>query len=301
MNFKQLEYFCAVVEAESISLASRSLHISQPPISRQIAMLEDELGAPVFVRSSKGVRLTQSGELLYNKSQALLQDFHSMFNSIRDVNSGLKGLIKIGVIYSNLSLLLDYMKQFRTEYPQIDFYIRPGAPKELLSELENGTLHILFMRNLSSHSSHFSEKILGENALELVMTAELDPAPELDAIPMEMLRDCNMVLLQSDDPWGYSDRLIKECSSRNIQLRVVCQSYDTPMQLDLIQAGFGIGYLPNTVVKMYPNLNLYTKPIENFNIKTYPSLIWNQHLTYSSCVKLFISQFDVLDQTITIG
>ena len=61
MNFKQLEYFVAVAEAKSISKAARKLHVAQPPISRQIAMLEDELKVCLFLRTNKGVELTEAG------------------------------------------------------------------------------------------------------------------------------------------------------------------------------------------------------------------------------------------------
>ena len=61
MKLQQLEYFCAVAEEGSISGASRRLHVAQPPVSRQIALLEDELGTALFIRGSKGVRLTQAG------------------------------------------------------------------------------------------------------------------------------------------------------------------------------------------------------------------------------------------------
>ena len=63
MNFKQLEYFVAVAEAKSISKAARKLHVAQPPISRQIAMLEDELKVCLFLRTNKGVELTVEVQL----------------------------------------------------------------------------------------------------------------------------------------------------------------------------------------------------------------------------------------------
>jgi len=74
MNLKQLEYFSAVAEAKSISLAARNLHVAQPPISRQLALLEDELGVCLFLRTNKGVELTEAGRSLYRQSQNLFQD-----------------------------------------------------------------------------------------------------------------------------------------------------------------------------------------------------------------------------------
>ena len=74
MNFKQLEYFSAVAEAKSISKAARALHVAQPPISRQLSMLEDELGVCLFLRNNKGVELTEAGRSLYQQSQHMFDN-----------------------------------------------------------------------------------------------------------------------------------------------------------------------------------------------------------------------------------
>jgi len=117
MNLKQLEYFSAVAEAKSISLAARNLHVAQPPISRQLALLEDELGVCLFLRTNKGVELTEAGRSLYRQSQNLFQDMRMIVDSVRDINAGMRGLLKIGMIYSNISIALQYLKEFRAQYP----------------------------------------------------------------------------------------------------------------------------------------------------------------------------------------
>ena len=68
MNFKQLEYFSAVAEAKSISAAARKLRVAQPPVSRMIATLEDELGVCLFLRNNKGIELTEAGVCLYHQT-----------------------------------------------------------------------------------------------------------------------------------------------------------------------------------------------------------------------------------------
>ena len=65
MTIRQLEYFCATVEEGSVSAAARKLHVAQPPVSRQIALLEQEFGTILFHRGNKGMRLTEAGESLY--------------------------------------------------------------------------------------------------------------------------------------------------------------------------------------------------------------------------------------------
>jgi DNA-binding transcriptional LysR family regulator len=292
MNLKQLEYFSAVAEAKSISLAARNLHVAQPPISRQLALLEDELGVCLFLRTNKGVELTEAGRSLYRQSQNLFQDMRMIVDSVRDINAGMRGLLKIGMIYSNISIALQYLKEFRAQYPQVELYVRLGSPGDLLEDLNKGDLHLLFLRSSSERGSGLHERILGEDPLELVMIRELDPAPDQASVPLEALKGVPMCLLRSDDLWGYSNYLIKECQRQGFTPNTTFRCYDTPMAMQLVQAGFGVSYLPRSIVETQPHSGLYTKPIQGISVLSYPTLVWSSNLYYASCVKRFLAMFE---------
>ena len=292
MNLKQLEYFSAVAEAKSISLAARDLHVAQPPISRQLALLEDELGVCLFLRTNKGVELTEAGRSLYRQSQNLFQDMRMIVDSVRDINAGMRGLLKIGMIYSNISIALQYLKEFRAQYPQVELYVRLGSPGDLLEDLNKGDLHLLFLRSSSERGSGLHERILGEDPLELVMIRELDPAPDQASVPLEALKGVPMCLLRSDDLWGYSNYLIKGCQRQGFTPNTTFRCYDTPMAMQLVQAGFGVSYLPRSIVETQPHLGLYTKPIQGISVLSYPTLVWSSNLYYASCVKRFLAMFE---------
>lgn len=292
MNFRQLEYFSAVAEAKSISLAARNLHVAQPPISRQLALLEDELGVCLFLRTNKGVELTEAGRSLYQQSQNLFQDMRTIVDSVRDINAGMRGLLKIGMIYSNISIALQYLKEFRAQYPQVELYVRLGSPGDLLEDLNKGDLHLLFLRSSSERGSGLHERILGEDPLELVMIRELDPAPDQASVPLEALKGVPMCLLRSDDLWGYSSYLIKECQRQGFTPNATFRCYDTPMTMQLVQAGFGVSYLPRSIVETQPHSGLYTKPIQGISVLSYPTLVWSSNLYYASCVKRFLAMFE---------
>jgi DNA-binding transcriptional LysR family regulator len=292
MNFKQLEYFSAVAEAKSISKAARILHIAQPPLSRQISMLEDELGVCLFLRTNKGVELTEAGRSLYQQSQHLFQNFRAMVDSVRDINTGLRGVLKIGTIYSDTHIVLDKLQTYHEQYPQVELYIRLGAPKDLLEDLNKGELHVLFLRSATDTLSSHYEKLLGEDPLELVMRADLDPEPEQEVISLQALEGKPLCLLRSDDLWGYSSQLINECQRRGIEPNIVCQCYDAPMAVEMVRAGFGISYLPHSVVATHPDSNIYTKPVQGLSVKSYPMMVWSGDLYYASCVKHFLAMFD---------
>ena len=123
MNFKQLEYFSAVAEAKSFSGAARILHVAQPPISRQISMLEDELGVCLFLRTNKGVELTEAGRSLYQQSQQVFQGLRAIVDSVRDVDAGLRGVLKIGIIYSDIPAVLGRLKEYPRQEPVIRWMV----------------------------------------------------------------------------------------------------------------------------------------------------------------------------------
>ena len=289
MNFRQLEYFAAVAEARSISRASRELHVAQPPISRQIALLEDELGVQLFLRSNKGIELTEAGRCLYQQSEQMFQSLRMMADSVRDVDAGLRGQVKLGVIYSDLPMVMEHLKAYHREYPQVELYIRMGSPNDLLDDLNRGKLHVLYLRSQSEEGAGLREKILGEDSLELVMNGQTDPAPGQSTVPVEALKGVPMCLLRSDDLWGYSNNLKNQCQRSGFSLNVVCQCYDTPMAMQLVQAGFGVSYLPRSIVKTMPRSGVYSKPVQGVEAKSYPVLVWAEQIYYASCVKRYIA------------
>ena len=289
MNLKQLEYFSAVAEAGSVSGASRALHIAQPPISRQLALLEDELGVCLFLRHNKGVALTEAGRCLYRHSQQVFQSLRVMADSVRDVDSGVQGQLKLGIVYSDVRLATDLIQKYHRAFPQVKLYVRSGSPGDLLDDLSRGELHALFLRSQQEIPDGLQELVLGEDPLELVMCQSTDPAPGQTSVPIQALRGVPMCLLRSDDLWGYSRDLLEACGRAGFAPNVVCHCYDTPMELQMVQAGFGVGCLPRSIVSAQPGSPLYTKPVCELRARSYPILVWDGSLCHAGCVRQFLA------------
>ena len=182
------------------------------------------------------------------------------------------------------------VEEVRRLYPQVELYIRMGTPDDLLDDLSRGKLHALYLRSQSEEPSGLREKILGEDRLELMMNGQTDPAPGQDTVPIQALEGVPMCLLRGDDLWGYSNHLRSQCQRAGFSLNVVCQCYDTPMAMQLVQAGFGVSYLPRSIVQTLPrNSGVYSKPVQGLAARSYPVLVWADNLYYASCVKRYLA------------
>ena len=290
MKLRQLEYFCAVAEAESISAAARELHVAQPPISRQIAQLEEELGVQLFLRGSKGMALTDAGQSLYRQTQQIFQDIRRVEDSVRSVGMGMSGRIKLGAIYSAMPYALHYIDEYHKTYPQVELLIRLGSPQELLELLNRGELHALFLRTAAREPCDLQERILGEDALELIMREDMDPAPELPEVPIERLEGVPMCLLRSDDLWSYNDFLVQECQRSGFTPNVTCHCYDTPMAMQMVLSGFGLSFLPKSILSTHPGAPLKSKPVRGLPIRSYAVLAWSSAAGSAPCVQRFVEQ-----------
>jgi DNA-binding transcriptional LysR family regulator len=83
VSLAQIRYFVAVAEEQNVGRAARRLHVSQPPLSRQIRSLEDELGAPLFSRTPRGMALLPAGEAFLDRARAILREVDAAVAAVR--------------------------------------------------------------------------------------------------------------------------------------------------------------------------------------------------------------------------
>ena len=145
MEFRVLQYFLTVAREESISRAAEIIHVTQPTLSRQIAQLEEELGAPLFVRGKK-TTLTEAGVMLRKKAEDiefLMDTIKADFRSRKDV----VGEIRIGSgIYAGSNAFLEKLPEFTARYPKVRFDIYTASADLLKERLERGLLDFAVMQ-----------------------------------------------------------------------------------------------------------------------------------------------------------
>ena len=146
MELRHLRYFIAVAEEENVTRAAERLHLSQPPLSRQIRDLEEELSVTLFERTARTVRLTTSGKLFLKEAVAVLQRVEEAVLSVKASTGGIRGELSIGFAPSlSVEILPEALRLFQPAFPGVKVTLHDMSSEEMLSGVEKGTLQLALM------------------------------------------------------------------------------------------------------------------------------------------------------------
>src|SRR5205085_7234411 len=135
MDFRQLSYFAAVAEERHLGRAAERLHISQPPLTRHIKALESDLGVQLFIRTPRGMLLTEAGETLLKDAQAILGMLRSAADRAQRSGSGQAGRLDIGLYGSaTFGVVSEVLTRFKAGYPDVDIALHYAqTPAQVLA------------------------------------------------------------------------------------------------------------------------------------------------------------------------
>src|SRR5690625_560482 len=117
MDIRQLRYFLAIAKEGQITRAAKTLNMEQPPLSRQLKLMEQELGVTLFERTGRELKLTEEGRVLQKKAKSIIHQLNDAMTEIQEINQGVRGTLSIGSVFSCVSLLPEKIKHFREMYP----------------------------------------------------------------------------------------------------------------------------------------------------------------------------------------
>ncbi|MEO6741247.1 MAG: LysR substrate-binding domain-containing protein [Chthoniobacteraceae bacterium] len=258
MELRHLRYFVAVAEEQNVTRAAVRLHVSQPPLSRQIRDLEDELGVPLFARSAKSVRLTEAGRVFLDEARAVLRRADEAVGAVRAIANGSGGEIHVGYAPSlTVEILPAALREFERLAPGVRVSLHDLSTEEMLACLRNGRLHVALMNRPHSRTLgtlRFTE--IRRYALCVAMPATHSfvrgARPTLERIFSERL----IAYTRADYP-EYHEML---ASLAPTPLRVAEEHDSSTSLIAAIEAGRGIALVPETFA-CFSGTRLKLRPI----------------------------------------
>src|ERR1700722_8541100 len=131
MELRHLRYFVAVAEEQNVTRAAARLRVSQPPLSRQIRDLEEELGVELFKRTAKSLELTEAGKIFLNEARSVLMRVEAAVQTVRALGSGAPGQVRVGYAPSlTVEVLPKALKLFEQEHPGARVFLHDCSTEE---------------------------------------------------------------------------------------------------------------------------------------------------------------------------
>lgn len=255
MDSRQIKYFIAVAEELNISRAAERLHISQPPLTRHIHALEEELGVLLFTRTSWGVELTAAGEMLLNHARNIHNHMELAAEEARSLGRGEVGRLDIGVfgspLLTDLPLILD---TFGVTHPGVKMVIH-NAPKEQQFEaLRQGRIMISFDRYLLDLAD-FPDLHMELVTREPLMVAlnQRNPLSAKETIHFTELRGQPMIAGMARAGVKAPPQVLFQ--HYGFQPNIVQRAGDIVSAIAMVAGGFGCSLVPSSLqVLQLPNV-----------------------------------------------
>lgn len=286
IDLELYKVFYAVAKNKHMTRASEELHISQPAISQSIKKLEEQLGGTLFLRSNKGMELTEEGKMFFEYVKGALELIKNAENDFTSYKDLTKGEIKIGCSTTLTKLLLlDTINEFHKKYPNINFQIENDLTSTLINDLKLGKLDFVI----------FNESDIKEKNLNLEKLCEMNQGFIYNSNyykdDINSFLDLNKYPLILQKKESNSRKLLDYITSQNsIKLHPKMEVVSQELVTEFTNIGLGVGFtIIDLAKRKYPYLKelKINNKIPNINI----FLATNKSISLPFASKKFLEEF----------
>ena len=252
IDFELYRIFYCVANNGNITKASEELNISQPAISKSIKNLEEQLGGQLFIRTKRGVILTEEGKEFYNYIKQAIEYINNAENKFTDLINLETGSIKIGISTTlTKEFLLPYLEKFHSLYPKIDIQIATNLTAELFLKLKNGLIDIVIL--------NLNEKNYG-NDIEIIKCRKINDCFVVNSNYKELLNKKisikelnNYPLILQAKGSNTREFLDNFAKANNVILKPNIELASYTLVVEFAKIGWGIGYATKDYIKKQLN------------------------------------------------
>ena len=249
IELRHLRYFVAVAEELHFGRAAERLHLAQPPLSQQIRKLEELLGHPLFIRTSRSVRLTDAGGAFLQRARRTLRNVQRDLEETRSIGRGDVGSLHIGFIGSAmLSTLPEIFRAYREAYPRVRLHLHESFTSLVVEGLENGTLDAGILRDGDPVEGINVTTILSEPFVAVLPSVH--PCAKQKSISPAALRGEPFIYYPRSAGARAYEKPLTLCEEHGFRPQVVQEASNWLTILRLIGAGLGVSIAPACVQRI---------------------------------------------------
>ena len=261
MEVHQLRYFCAVARMGSFTRAAAEEGVAQPSLSQQILKLEAEMGAPLFERLGRSVRLTQCGELLLPQAHAILRQFADARHSVQGMLTGVQGRLKVGSIPTVMPYFVaPRVPAFLREYPQVDLQLVENTTARLIEGLQAGDLDLAILGLPVASPDLVCCELFREPILLAVPPGHR--LSGLERVDLKEVRQERMLLLREGH--CFRDDALATCRKARMKPNAIFESDQFASIIALVEAGAGVSFVPAMAARAAQGCRLVPLQPESF-------------------------------------
>lgn len=284
MDIRVLQYFLTVAREESITKAAETLRMTQPPLSRQLKDLEEELGKKLLIRGSKKVTLTEDGMLLRKRAEELIDLMEKTKAELTSSDDNITGEIYIGSGETDaISLFARTARNLQKKYPHIHYHIYSGDAERVMERLDKGLIDLGLLVGAVDVSRYDYMRLPIHDTWGVLMRRD-SPLSKKDAICAEDLWDKPLILSHQ----AFANNELRDWFRTDVSRINIVATYDLLYNASLfVKEGIGYALALDKIIHIADNSELCFRPL-------YPPLeaglciVWKKYQVFSRASKEFL-------------
>lgn len=286
IELRHLRYFIAVAEELHFGHAAARLNISQPPLSQQIQILEQQIGARLFARTNRSVSLTDAGKQFLADSRQILSQVEDAAARAARLHHGETGELRIGFTSSApfIKAVSDTLSTFRHRYPDVHIQTRETNTREQIVPLNEGALDLGLMRNTQLPETLVWERVLREPLLAMVPRDH--PLASQPGVSLRELAREPFVFFDPHVGTGLYDDILGLMRRYDLTPVITQEVGEAMTIIGLVAAGLGVSILPASFRRVQLS-GMCWLPIEEQDAVSEMWLVWSKHREQGQAARRF--------------
>jgi LysR family transcriptional regulator, benzoate and cis,cis-muconate-responsive activator of ben and cat genes len=262
MEIRHLRYFVTVARERNFTRAAEKLHIAQPPLSRQIQQLEEEVGMVLFDRDSRPLRLTEAGRLLYEHAAQVLERFDDLRTMMKRFREAERPRFVIGFVASTIyAALPNLIRRFRAKTPGLDVRLVEMVSLEQIAALKDGRIDVGFGR-IRLDDPAVRRDVLREERLVVALPLSHPLLEREGPLSFTELAGEPLILYPRVPRPSYADQVISIFRDRGLEPNIAHEARELQTAIGLVAAEVGICIVPTSVQRLRRDDVVYRELVE---------------------------------------